>query len=223
MISSLLPGSAPSQNSSGVKCGSGSNPVTSTFTPFGRYVDVGSQEIKDLHPSLPFHGWSVSPPGFCRKLTNRTQVGPTSTLYLNKGTLLGKDITYLSQVYVHVHDCQSPCRADVSYSWNIWDAESTQEFYEQVLPYIHPETLRPLMGICAPTVIGLYSAAGGKMSLAMELPHPVGWREADPYISAELKEKVIIAYQNIHGRNILHNDVKLENFLIGVSEDPLRF
>ena len=108
-------------------------------------------------------------------------------------------------------------RADTVYSWNVWDAESTQEFYEQVLPYIHPKTLRPLMGVCAPTVIGLYSAAGGRLSLAMELPHPVGWREADPYISAELKEKIIVAYHNFHGRNILHNDVRLENILIGMS------
>jgi len=74
------------------------------------------------------------------------------------------------------------------------------------------------MGICVPTVIGLYSVAGGRLSLTMELPHPVGWREADPEIPTELKEKVIVAYRNIHARNILHNDVKLENVLIGVSE-----
>ena len=79
------------------------------------------------------------------------------------------------------------------------------------------------MGICAPAVIGLYSAAGGRSLLAMELPHPVGWREADPHVSTELKEKVIVAYQNIHVRNILHNDVKLENVLIGVSGILLRF
>lgn len=59
--------------------------------------------------------------------------------------------------------------------------------------------------------------------MAMELPHPVRWREADPQISAELKEKVVAAYQNIHGRKVLHNDVKLENILIGVSEILLRF
>lgn len=52
--------------------------------------------------------------------------------------------------------------------------------------------------------------------MAMELPHPIGWRPADPYISPELKEKVITAFQSIHGRNILHNDVKLENILIGM-------
>lgn len=91
-----------------------------------------------------------------------------------------------------------------------------QMFYEQVLPYIHPEALRPLMGVCAPTVIGIHSTAGG-VSLAMELPHPIGWRPADPYISIELKEKIITAYQNIHRKNILHNDLKLENILIGVS------
>lgn len=85
------------------------------------------------------------------------------------------------------------------------------------MPYIHPDALRPLMGICALTVIGLYSAPGGSLSLAMELPHPVGWHEADPYIPVELKERVIVAYQNLHSRNILHNDVKLENVLIGAS------
>jgi serine/threonine protein kinase len=90
-------------------------------------------------------------------------------------------------------------------------------FYEQVLPYIDPETLRPLMGICAPTVIGIHSSAAGRLTLAMELPHPTGWRSADPYISAELKEKIITTYKSIHGRNILHNDVKLDNMLIGVS------
>jgi len=79
------------------------------------------------------------------------------------------------------------------------------------------------MGICAPTVIGLYSVAGGRLSLAMELPHPVRWHEADPQISAGLKEKVVAAYENIHGRKILHNDVKLENVLIGMSEILSRF
>ena len=74
------------------------------------------------------------------------------------------------------------------------------------------------MGICVPTVIGLYSASGGSLSLAMELPHPVGWHEADPYIYPEQKEQVIVAYQNLHARNILHNDVKLENVLIGAFE-----
>lgn len=90
-------------------------------------------------------------------------------------------------------------------------------FYEQVLPYIDPETLRPLMGICTPTVIGIHTSATGRFTLAMELPNPTGWRSADPYISAELKEKIITAYKSIHVRNILHNDVKLENILIGGS------
>lgn len=96
-------------------------------------------------------------------------------------------------------------------------------FYEQVLPYIDPDTLRPLMGICAPNVISIHSSATGRFTLAMELPHPTGWRSADPYISTELKEKIVIAYQSIHGRNILHNDVKLENVLIGVSRSSYCF
>ena len=118
---------------------------------------------------------------------------------------------------MRVNDHLFPRHVDVCHSWNAWDAESTQLFYEQVLPYIHPETLRPLMGICTPTVIGIYNTAAGGLSLAMELPHTTGWCQADPYISAELKERVIMAYQTIHGRNILHNDAKLENILIGAS------
>ena len=72
------------------------------------------------------------------------------------------------------------------------------------------------MGVCTPTVIGINTAAG-RLSLMMELPHPVGWRQADPYIPDELKDKVVIAYRRIHSQGILHNDVKLENMLIGES------
>ena len=98
MSSSSLPGSTCLPTSSRVKHGSGFNPVTSTFTPFGRYVDVGSHKIKSSHPGLRLHGWSTSSPRSCWKLINHTKVGSSSTLYLNKGTLLGLDITYISQV-----------------------------------------------------------------------------------------------------------------------------
>ena len=215
MTSSLFLGSACSPSLPRVEYGSGFNTATPTFTPFGRYADIGSQRIRNSHTGVRLHGWFFPSPGSYWKLIECTEVGSTSTLYLEKGTLLGMDISYISQAYVRAHDHHYPRRAHVGYSWSVWDAESTQAFYEQILPYIHPETLRPLMGICAPTVIGLYNAAAGRLSLAMELPHPVGWREADPHISTELKEKVITAYQNIHSQNILHNDVKLENMLIG--------
>ena len=217
MISSSPRGSACSPSSSHVKRGSGSNPITPTFAPFGRYAHVGCERIENTHPGLRLHGLSVPFQGSRWRLTSAPEVGSSSTLYVEKGTLHGMDITYLSQVSVQVHDYRYSRRTDVDYSWNVWDAESTQVFYEQALPYFHPESLRPLMGNCVPTVIGLYSAAAGRLSLAMELPHPVGWREADPYISGELKEKIITAYQNIHCQGILHNDVKLENVLIGWS------
>jgi serine/threonine protein kinase len=73
------------------------------------------------------------------------------------------------------------------------------------------------MGVCVPTAINFYDAGSGRVAVAMELPHPVGWRQADPYISVELKEKVVIAYQNLHSKVLLHNDVKVENILIGAS------
>ena len=75
--------------------------------------------------------------------------------------------------------------------------ELIQVFYEQVLPYIHPKILRPSTGICAHTVIRLYNLTVDKSSLEIEPPHPVVWHQADPYISAEPKEKVAVACQNI--------------------------
>ena len=61
MISSLFPGSARSQSSPHTKQDSGSIPATSSFTPFGRYAEVGPHKIESSHPGLLVHGWFVSP------------------------------------------------------------------------------------------------------------------------------------------------------------------
>jgi hypothetical protein len=98
MISSSFLGSACLPSPSRVKRGSGFNPSAPTFTPFGRYADVSSQKIQSSHPGVRLHGEFVKSLRSCCKLTNHTQVGSTSTMYLKKGTLLGMDITYLSQV-----------------------------------------------------------------------------------------------------------------------------
>jgi len=96
--SSSYRGSACSPSSSCVKRGSGFNPVTPTFVSFGRYADVGSERIEGSHPGLRLHGLSVPPQRLCWKLTGRPEAGSSSTLSVEKGTLLGMDITYLSQV-----------------------------------------------------------------------------------------------------------------------------
>lgn len=98
MCLSWLPGSACSQSSPQENPASGPNPGNPTFTPFGKYADVGTHEIMNTHPGVRFHGWFASLLVFYRKLINRTQVGSASTLHLNKGSLLGKDIAYISQV-----------------------------------------------------------------------------------------------------------------------------
>jgi len=98
MISSSYCGSACSPSPSRVKRGSGFNPVTPTFASFGRYADVGSEGIESSHPGLRLHGLSGPPQMLRWRLTSRLEVGSSSTLYVEKGTLLGMDITYLSQV-----------------------------------------------------------------------------------------------------------------------------
>jgi hypothetical protein len=71
------------------------------------------------------------------------------------------------------------------------------------------------MGICIPTIIGIYSIAAGRVTVAMEPPHHIGWREADPHISIELKESILEAFRKIHAQGVLHNDVELRHIMIG--------
>jgi len=96
--SSSYRGSACSPGSSCVKRGSGLNPFTPTFASFGRYADVGTEMIEGSHPGLRLHGSPVPSQRLRWKLTNRPEVGSSSTLSIEKGILLGMDITYLSQV-----------------------------------------------------------------------------------------------------------------------------
>jgi len=96
--SSLTRSSARSPSSSCVKRVSGFNPVTPTFASFGRYADVGSERIESSHPDLRLHGLFLPPQRLRWRLTGRPEVGSSSTLFVEKGTLLGMDITYLSQV-----------------------------------------------------------------------------------------------------------------------------
>lgn len=98
MISSSSLGSARSASTSCAKRGSGFNPVTPTFASFGRYADVGSERIEGSHPGLRLHGLPVPPQRICWRLTSCPEVGSSSTLFVEKGVLLGMDITYLSQV-----------------------------------------------------------------------------------------------------------------------------
>lgn len=79
------------------------------------------------------------------------------------------------------------------------------------------------MGICIPTVIGAYATTAGRITLAMEPPHHIGWHEADPYASLELKDKIVEAYRKIHAQGVLHNDVELRHMLIGERFDLLFF
>ena len=74
------------------------NPFKQKFAPPERYADVGSQKIISTHPGIRLHSESIPPTIFNRSLTDHTEAGSTSTLHLEKGTLLGMDITYITQV-----------------------------------------------------------------------------------------------------------------------------
>ncbi|KAG9104427.1 hypothetical protein FRC06_002662 [Ceratobasidium sp. 370] len=66
----------------------------------------------------------------------------------------------------------------------------TLGLYVELFLYASWDHLRPLQGQCIPTVIGPFSAPGGKVGLLMEPMSPTGWREASMSDSDEIKEKV---------------------------------
>lgn len=61
----------------------------------------------------------------------------------------------------------------------------------------------------------LFVEPQGFVSMAMELPHPTHWREADEYLSMEIKNQILKAYIAFHARGILHGQPKREHILIG--------
>jgi|SRR5712671_1552197 len=86
----------------------------------------------------------------------------------------------------------------------------------QLYLYGHPHHLRPLQGLCVPSIIGVYSTPEGLANMAMEPPHPHAWRVADRSISTAEKGAIVEAYIQIHARGVLHGDVALKHMLIGM-------
>lgn len=62
--------------------------------------------------------------------------------------------------------------------------------------------------------MGVYTVPG-KIDIAMDLPHPVFWMEASASMPVVLKDRVVEAFQKLHGRGIVHGDVALRHILIG--------
>ena len=76
--------------------------------------------------------------------------------------------------------------------------------------------MRPLQGLCVPSIIGVFSTSEGLANMAMEPPHPHAWRIADRSLSPDEKRAIVDAYARIHARGVLHGDVALRHILIGM-------
>ncbi|KAH8110670.1 hypothetical protein DFH11DRAFT_1801994 [Phellopilus nigrolimitatus] len=113
---------------------------------------------------------------------------------IKQGTIRGRRITYISKTFE-------------------WDG-----FFSEMALYSHPAYLRPLQGIVIPTIIGLY-LVDGAISVAMELPSSSFWIEASEDMSDHLKRKCIAAFDAIHDRGVLHDDVELRHMLISKEGD----
>ena len=83
----------------------------------------------------------------------------------------------------------------------------------KMMLYADPSYLRSLQGKVVPEIIGLY-LVDGAISVAMELPSSTFWVEASEDMSDYLKRKCITAFDEIHARGVLHNDVELRHMLV---------
>ncbi|KAF8506930.1 hypothetical protein F5888DRAFT_1646516 [Russula emetica] len=125
------------------------------------------------------------------------RAGRATTCYLRKATLGAQAIAVVTKI------------------WKIWDG-----FHKELYLYGHPLHLRPLQGLCVPSIIGVFSTSEGLANMAMELPHPHSWRIADRSLSTDEKRAIVDAYAQIHARGVLHGDVALRHILIGKDGKP---
>lgn len=125
------------------------------------------------------------------------RAGRATTTYLRKATLGARAIAVVTKI------------------WKIWDG-----FHKELYLYGHPLHLRPLQGLCVPSIIGVFNTSEGLANMAMELPHPHSWRVADRSLSADEKRAIVDAYSQIHAHGVLHGDVALRHILVGRDGKP---
>ncbi|KAL5519512.1 hypothetical protein ACEPAH_1195 [Sanghuangporus vaninii] len=159
----------------------------------------GAEEATRLfyQPSYPWAAVADKP------IENATVIsklyeGANCEAYIKRGLLDGRTITYISR------------------TWKL--SEKWEGFFSELALYSDPDYLHPLQGDVVPKIIGVYLVEG-KISIAMELPASDFWVEASDAMSGQLKSRCIAAFNKIHDRGVLHNDVELRHMLIGSSGD----
>ncbi|KZW03225.1 hypothetical protein EXIGLDRAFT_578031, partial [Exidia glandulosa HHB12029] len=87
-----------------------------------------------------------------------------------------------------------------SHSWPVQSA--MRGFYPEMALYASTCFLRPLQGVLVSRIIGIYSAPGGIVSVAMEPPHPHSWYEASRAMPDSYKQRFLDAYTRLHALGI---------------------
>ncbi|KAG9049535.1 hypothetical protein FS837_010015 [Tulasnella sp. UAMH 9824] len=103
--------------------------------------------------------------------------------------------------------------------WSVW--AEWRGFFAEIYLYASSKHLRTLQGDCVPYFIGIHNVLGGYISFAMEPMDQTGWNEAHPRMSYRLKEMVVKAFEKLHAKGVLHNDVELRHILISDTQDKV--
>ncbi|KAG8899251.1 hypothetical protein FRC00_001687 [Tulasnella sp. 408] len=103
--------------------------------------------------------------------------------------------------------------------WSVW--AEWRGFFAEIYLYASSKHLRTLQGDCVPYFIGIHNVLGGYISFAMEPMDKTGWNEAHPRMSYRLKEMVVKAFEKLHAKGVLHNDIELRHILISDTQDKV--
>lgn len=79
--------------------------------------------------------------------------------------------------------------------------------------YQSPQHLQPLQGDVVPHLIGAYLMPAG-VSLAMELPHSVGWNPEE--VPLYFWRYCVSALEKVHAQGILHGNLQWRHFIVGL-------
>lgn len=143
--------------------------------------------------------WSRSPGLYLRPDPDRSGIplssdppnAYTNTVYFMRGTLGTERISWIQK-----H----------------WLPSENASFNKELRIYKHIMGKSPLR--CVPTLIQAWHTKEGSY-LAMELPHPTGWRTATNTLSAEMVQRIVDAHKLLATRGVLHRSPNLSDILIG--------
>ncbi|KZT74684.1 hypothetical protein DAEQUDRAFT_659131, partial [Daedalea quercina L-15889] len=126
---------------------------------------------------------------------------------------LGTSLYPLRRLGLGSFDAHEGPTLTVLSSWSLRTQDQLEGFYRELALLKSSDYLLPLHGTVVPALINV-TRSPLNACLNMAAPHPVFWMEASADMPFVLKNRIMVAYSNLHARGILHGSPQLRNMLI---------